>query len=128
MILPFLPSHCVSEVEDESAGSCPRPFVILECRSEWGLTIERAELHAVTGTGAVVRLMTPKPLAEDVSVYFPDDGLQRKGVVQWSNGRLFGVKLDGSTALPERWRRDNQDASRFVVIEGGQKPECRIDF
>ena len=102
------------------------PFVIVESRTDWGTTLERAELQYVSKSGAVVRFSTLMPLPEEIKIYFPDDGLPRTALVRWRDGRSFGIELDQSNALPERWLGGDHRAARPVVIKGGNGAVARL--
>lgn len=124
----FGPLSFVTDTDSAKANPWPLPFVIVESKHEWGMTIERAELRQVTDTGMIVRSLTVRPLPEEISFYFPDDGLQRVGHVRWHAGRLFGIEMSGSEPLPARWRRRNHGANRPVLLDVSEEAGCRIDF
>ena len=112
MSLPFMPSHFLSDADCVDGKTRASPFVIVESRNEWGVTIERADLIWATRTGAVIRLATLRPLPDEIAIYFPDNGLQRNGRVRWRDERRFGIELDGSHGLPNKWYRKSHSAGR----------------
>ena len=124
MSLPFMPTHYLTDAGGASGKMRSHPFVILESRNDRGMTIERADLLYATEHGAVICLTMPRMLPDEVAVFFPGDGLQRLGHVRWCDDRRFGIEFDGS--LNER--RRTRKAGRPVVIEGGSRPECWIEF
>ncbi len=122
-----MPSHYLTDVGCVSGETRSHSFVILESRNDWGVTIERADLLYATKHGAVICLTVPRMLPDDVAVFFPGDGLQRQGRVRWHDDRRFGIEFDNSP-LPLKQRKKSGNAGRLVVIEGGSRPECRIDY
>ena len=127
MNLPFMPSHVLTDAGCVGGKTRSHRFVILESQNDWGVTIERADLLYATKQGAVICLTVPRMLPDDVAVFFPGDGLQRHGRVRWHDGRRFGIEFDNSPLLLSE-RNETGNAGRFVVIEGGSRPECRIDY
>ena len=127
MNLPFMPSHYLTDAGCSSGKTRSRHFVILESRNDWGVTIERADLLYATKQGVVICLTVPRMLPDDVAVFFPGDGLQRHGRVRWNDDRRFGIEFDNSKVLLNE-RNKTGNAGRFVVIEGGSRPQCRIDY
>ena len=128
MHLPFLPNCRTVDPDGSQGRDSSGAIVIVESRSERGVTIERADLLCRTRTGAVIGLTTPRPLPGRISVYFPDDGVERPARVQWRDDFRFGIELGGSGAAGNNRTGNCRNSGRFVVIEGGSGPECRIDF
>ena len=126
MNLPFMPSQYLTDAGCVSGKKRSHRFVILESRNDWGVTIERADLLYATKQGAVICLTVPRMLPDEVAVFFPGDGLQRHGRVRWHVDRCFGIEFDNSPVSLNQTKIGN--AGRFVVIEGGTRPECRIDY
>ena len=94
-------------------------FGVVEVQNNRGAVLDRATLRDLSINGALIQLATNQRLPETITLWFPNDRMERSATIRWRKDMSIGVEFDEPIVIPERLEHKK---SRAEVVASYFKP------